>query len=92
MGGGWGKEGEEEKRKREEALVGGCGGQALLETCIEVSYTPTRSPRQIDANFIFFFSKKREESPRSMILERSLIERALGPGSGAAGPRASTRS
>ena len=26
--------------------------EAILETCIEVSYTPTRSPRQIAANFI----------------------------------------
>ena len=33
--------------------------EALLETCIEVSYTPTRSPRQIDANsFISSFKRR----------------------------------
>ena len=37
---------EERGERREEG--GGGGGQALLETCIEVSCTPTRSPRQMD--------------------------------------------
>ena len=27
--------------------------EVFLEMCIEVSYTPTRSPRQIDAKFIY---------------------------------------
>ena len=36
------KEGEEEEEEEEE-------DEAYLETCIEVSYIPTRSPRQIEA-------------------------------------------
>ena len=42
-----GKEGEEkEEGEEEEEEV----DKALLETCIEASCTPTRSPRQIDKN------------------------------------------
>jgi hypothetical protein len=32
---------------------GGGGGGGILKMRIEVLYTPTRSPRQIDANFIY---------------------------------------
>ena len=40
------KEGEEEEEEEED--------EAYLETCIEVSYIPTRSPRQIEA-YIYIY-------------------------------------
>ena len=43
----------------------------MRETCIEVSYTPTRSPRQIDANFIY----KKSKTPSSASKGNGFVNR-----------------